>query len=308
MLLSTKARTLRRFAGLRTEGYAVALNLTLSAAIDKYLLAMRANGRARNTIDTVGGSLRLWQRYVGDINLRRAVTTAIPYISQRLDTLSHNSGCVEFQRFRCFFRWCVRQHWLADSPLEGLRPPRPTETPVMVLSDAQIRALLHAGDAYDRAAVLLMLGSGMRVGEVVALRWVDCTEGRLTVHGKGFKVRRVEPGMVAMEALEALPHRGQWIFPMSVGVLKWRMARLAERTCIPFHAHLLRHSFAMRFIRAGGTIDELSRLLGHAKLDTTMIYLRADLEERALASQRRLNPCDALLLGDGAKVLPFRRR
>jgi integrase len=97
---------------------------------------------------------------------------------------------------------------------------------------------------------------------------------------------------------------------MSVGVLKWRMWRLSERTGIPFHAHLLRHSFAMRFIRAGGTIDELSRLLGHAKIDTTMIYLRADLEERALAAQRKFNPCDALLGHEplnGAKVIPFQR-
>jgi len=310
VLLSTKARTLRRSIGLlRTQEYVVGKNLAFSEAIGKYLLVMRANGRARNTIDTVGGTLRLWQRYLGDVNLRRAAASAIPYLSDRLDSLSHNTGCVEFQRLRCFLRFCVRQHWLPDNPLEGLRPPRPTETPVTVLSDAQIRALLRAGDAYDRAAVLLMLGSGMRVGEVVLLRWADCLDGRLTVHGKGSKVRRVDPGMVAMEALEALPRRGQWIFPMTVGVLKWRMARLAERTSIPFHAHLLRHSFAMRFIRAGGTIDELSRLLGHAKLDTTLVYLRADLEDRALEAQRRLNPCDALLRGDPfpGKVLPFRR-
>ena len=176
-----------------------------------------------------------------------------------------------------------------------------------VLSDAQIRALLRAGDAYDRAAVLLMLGSGMRVGEVVALRWADCQDGRLTVHGKGSKTRRVEPGMVAMRAVNALPRTEQRVFPMSVGTLKWRMSRLAERTSMPFHGHLLRHSFAMRFIHLGGTIEELSRLLGHAKLDTTLIYLRADSEERSLASQRAHNPADALLGGDGGKVVPFRR-
>ena len=283
------------------------MTLALGTAIDKYLLAMRANGRARNTIDTVGGSLRIWQRYVGDVNLRRAAASAIPYIAQRLDSLSHSTGCVEFQRFRCFFRWTVRQHLLPDSPLEGLRPPRPTETPIAVLSDAQIRALLAAGDVYDRAAVLLMLGSGMRVGEVVLLRWADCMDGCVTVHGKGSKVRRVDPGVVAMRAVNALPHNGQWIFPMTVGVLKWRMARLAERTNMPFHAHLLRHSFAMRFIHLGGTIQELSRLLGHSKLDTTMQYLRADLEDRALEAQRRLNPADALLGGGGGKVVLFRR-
>jgi len=281
--------------------------MKLTAAIDQYILALRANGRAHNTIYNVQGGLRAWERHVGNVNLRRAAASAIPYLSQRLDILSHNSGVVEFQRFYGFFRWSVRQRWLPDNPLEGLKPPRTIETPIAVLSDTQIRALLAAGDTYDRAAVLLMLGSGMRVGEVTALRWVDCLDGRLTVHGKGSKVRRVDPGVVAMQAVNALPHDGQWIFPMTVGVLKWRMVRLAERTCIPFHAHLLRHSFAMRFIRLGGTIDELSKLLGHAKLDTTLIYLRADSEERALQAQRRLNPADALLGGDGGVVVPFRR-
>jgi integrase len=63
----------------------------------------------------------------------------------------------------------------------------------------------------------------------------------------------------------------------------------------------------MRFIHLGGTIQELSRLLGHSKLDTTMQYLRADLEDRALEAQRRLNPADALLGGGGGKVVLFRR-
>lgn len=282
------------------------MGMKLTAAIDQYILALRANGRARNTTYNVQGGLRAWQRQVGDINLHQAAASAIPYLSQRLDILAHNSGVVEFQRFCGFFRWCVRQHWIPDNPLEGLSPPRTMETPVTVLSDAQIRALLAAGDLYDRAAVLLMLGSGMRVGEVTALRWADCVDGRLTVHGKGSKVRRVAPGMVAMGALKNLPHKDARVFPMTVGVLKWRMARLAERTCIPFHAHLLRHSFAMRFIHLGGTIEELSRLLGHAKLDTTLIYLRADSEERALAAQKAHNPADALLGGGAGKVIPFR--
>jgi len=282
----------------------------LSEAIGKYLLALRANGRARNTIYNVQGGLRAWQRDVGDVNLKRAAATAIPYLSQRLDILSHNSGCVEFQRFCGFFRWCVRQHWLPDNPLEGLSPPRTMETPIAVLSDAQIHALLAAGDVYDRAAVLLMLGSGMRVGEVTTLRWDNFVGTRANILGKGSKVRRVEIATVAMEALGSLPRTGQRVFPMTVGVLKWRMARLSLRTGIPFHAHLLRHSFAMRFIDHGGTIQQLSRLLGHSKLDTTLTYLRANLEQEALAAQARYNPADVLLGDDdgGGTVIPFRLR
>jgi integrase len=294
--------------------------LSLQEAVDSYILALRANGRARNTIYNVGNTLRLWQGDVGDLSLRQAAATIPSYLSQRLDTLSHNSGVVEFQRLRCFMRYCVGQHWLPDSPLEGMRPPRTMDTPIAILSDAQIQALLDAGDAYDRAALFLMLGSGMRIGEVAALRWADCTGDRLTVHGKGSKIRRVEPGVIAMRTLEELPRKDHRVFPMSVGVLKWRMWRLSERTGIPFHAHLLRHSFAMRFIRAGGTIDELSRLLGHAKIDTTATYLRADLEERALAAQRRLNPADIFwqgpqtpapvtpAVGGYGNIIPFRPR
>jgi integrase len=65
-----------------------------------------------------------------------------------------------------------------------------------------------------------------------------------------------------------------------------------------FHAHQLRHTFAQRFLEAGGAIEDLSEILGHARLDTTAIYVRAFRRERALDAQRKFNPADALFTSE----------
>jgi integrase len=178
-----------------------------------------------------------------------------------------------------------------------------------VLSDDELRRLLAAGDHVERVVIMVLLGSGMRLGELGRLTWADIHGDELLLHGKGGKERRVAPGRVALAALGSLPRTGEAVLPFKVSNLKRRLKILSERTGIHFHAHVLRHTFADRFIQAGGTVEELSHILGHSNLNTTMIYIRRHQRDRALRAQRRLNPCDALLGGNdsGGKVISFRR-
>jgi integrase/recombinase XerC len=166
---------------------------------------------------------------------------------------------------------------------------------------------LAAGDHIDRVIIILLLGSGMRLGELVKLTWADVHGDELLLHGKGGKERRVAPGRVALAALSSLPRTDGAVLPFKASNLKRRLKVLSLKTGIQaFHAHALRHSFSDRFIAAGGSVEELSFVLGHSNLNTTMIYIRRHQRDRALEAQRRLNPCDALLGGD-SKVVPFRR-
>ena len=79
-------------------------------------------------------------------------------------------------------------------------------------------------------------------------------------------------------------------------MLKAHLKRLGDRTGVHFSARVLRHAFCDRFIGAGGTVEELSVILGHKSPSTTMLYLHHRHEHgRALEAQRRLNPADTLL-------------
>ena len=95
---------------------------------------------------------------------------------------------------RRFGRWLAKEGAVIEDPLEGMRPPKLDAKVVPVLTDDQLRRLLKAcegrtlRDRRDEALVRLMLETGLRAGEVVALRVedVDVEGGTLLVRrGKG---------------------------------------------------------------------------------------------------------------------------
>jgi len=113
-----------------------------------------------------------------------------------------------------------------------------------------------------------------------------------------------------MAAIMSLPRIQATVLPFGRMGIDYHIRQTAKKAGIPLHAHILRHTFADRFIRSGGTVEDLAHILGHSNLQTTMVYIRRHQQERALEAQRRFNPCDALFRGgslDGPKVLPFRR-
>jgi len=280
--------------------------LYLGEAVIRYLESLAAGQRSPLYLNVLRSTFHQWLR-LGDVPLSRAAAGVNAYLAQRLAPLSHNSACQEFHRVRQFLDYCVAERWIERNPLRGLRAPRPHTVEIDVLSDEEIHRLLAAGDHIDRVIIILLLGSGMRLGELVKLTWADVHGDELLLHGKGGKERRVAPGRVALAALASLPRTDGAVLPFKASNLKRRLKVLSLKTGIQaFHAHALRHSFSDRFIAAGGSVEELSFVLGHSNLNTTMIYIRRHQRDRALEAQRRLNPCDALLGGD-SKVVPFRR-
>ena len=287
----------------------VGMALILGEAIASYLQALSAARRSRVYVKMMGYSLGRWETYSSDPILAHATDTINGFLSQRFIGLSHNSGVQEFHRFRLFLDYCVAQHWLVENPLRRLRAPRTRDVDVNVLTDGELGALLAQASPIARAILIILLGSGMRLGELERLRWSDIHGDELVLHGKGDKDRRVAPGRVAMAAIMSLPRTQPTVLPFGRMGIDYHIRHTAKKAGIEgVHAHRFRHAFADRFIRVGGMVEDLSHILGHSNLNTTMVYIRRHQQERALEAQRRLNPCDALLGDGGGKVLPFHRR
>ena len=80
--------------------------------------------------------------------------------------------------------------------------------------------------------------------------------------------------------------------PLNRGALLLLIKRLAERAQVPnADVHRFRHTFAVNFLRNGGNVLELQRLLGHEKLDTVNIYVRLAQSDLS-AAQRIASPAD----------------
>jgi site-specific recombinase XerC len=180
------------------------------------------------------------------------------------------------------------------------RGMRRVEPPIEPLSGRELGRLLAAvegRDWLDRrnvALINLMARAGLRVAEVTGLNRGDVElndrSGRVLVRqGKGSKERRVPLSLEARRALAAYletrpPWAGEALFVTRTGErlatrdvqrLVTAAAQRAglERRVTP---HLLRHTFATRFLRSGGDLATLQAILGHTSLATTARYLHPD--------------------------------
>jgi integrase/recombinase XerD len=184
---------------------------------------------------------------------------------------------------------------------------------ISFLTDDEVDALLSAPDPdtwlgrRDHALLLVAIQTGLRVSELTSLTCVDVQLGsgaHLRCHGKGRK-ERITPLTTQVRAVmeEWLgQHRGgpdDALFPSrrqgplssdAVAAVVARHTRTATRRCPSLRAktvtpHVLRHTCAMRLLAVGVDNSVIALWLGHEGVETTQIYLHADLaiKERALA-------------------------
>jgi site-specific recombinase XerD len=183
------------------------------------------------------------------------------------------------------------------------RVPRPKVEQAVrpTYSDDSIDRLLDACantdpelEARNRAIILLLVESGMRVGELCQLRieHIDFTMRQARIRGKGGKWRHVFWGPTTAEELEHYApyrtHEREGIFfmsgnahkgnPITYNTVLLLFRRLAERSGVklPLGApiHALRHTFAHKVLHAGIDGLHLQQLMGHADMQTTSRYVR----------------------------------
>lgn len=201
----------------------------------------------------------------------------------------------------------------------AIPPKRVDRQLVSFLDKAEVDALLAAPDRdtwvgrRDHALLLVAVQTGLRVSELTALVCQDVSLGsgaHVRSHGKGRK-ERITPlttqtcGVLRVWLAERRGGPRDPLFPSrrgghlsrdAVALLVTKHARAAEQHCPSLGAktispHVLRHTAAMRLLAAGVDTTVIAMWLGHEGVETTQIYLHADLaiKERALA---RTAPAD----------------
>jgi integrase/recombinase XerD len=145
----------------------------------------------------------------------------------------------------------------------------------------------------DLAIVGLMLLHGLRSCEVLALNREDVQlpESQIRVLGKGKKIRVLPLARESVEllnhylSLERPPHCGHALFVCLKGPARGnRMTPAGLRSLFRHHRktsrvtnanpHRFRHTFALDMMRAGISLPALMQLMGHAQIQTTLVYLQ----------------------------------
>ena len=234
--------------------------------------------------------------------------------ARRTEGLGNASTARELSALKAFIAFARQQAGDPDPARPRLRGPRLKKglprpvTPDEAVNLADGVDALAGTDwigARDRAVLLLMYGSGLRIAEALSLTGRDAALGEvLQVTGKGGK-QRVVPILPITRAAVAdyartCPYplapseplfRGAKGGPLSPVMVQRAMAQARRALGLPDTAtpHALRHSFATHLLSAGADLRSLQELLGHASLGSTQIYTRVDAAS-LLENYRKAHP------------------
>ncbi len=234
-----------------------------------------------------------WKRHQQSIEKAKPAT-----INQRLVALNG------------FLDWCAKQGIIRSNPAAAVTGLTLAGHAPKALDESALRRLLrtvHAGgDLRDIALVETLVGTGLRVSELLALQIEDVTITRRAGHlivrmGKKGNQRSVPLVAAVRQALSAYlavhpqrdnpkaklwqGQRGDLQDRSAVTRVLQGYAQQAQIAC--FGPHVLRHTFATRYLAANPSdLRGLAALLGHASLNTVMIYTQPSLEDLAERMER----------------------
>jgi integrase/recombinase XerD len=161
---------------------------------------------------------------------------------------------------------------------------------------------LFGGVSNDKSRLMLMTlySSGIRVSELVKLKWKDLELDQKIAWvraGKGSKDRMIILSDAIIRKLAVLGRESEYVFPGRNGPLTTRniqeiVKRAAAKAGIDkkITPHTLRHSFATHLLEAGNDIRLIQELLGHSNLQTTQIYTHVSSEQK----RKVVSPMDVL--------------
>ena len=204
---------------------------------------------------------------------------------------------------RSFVRFLERQGLADSAGLNATSAPKLPKTLPKPVSEKQAK-LVSQNDAQlseepwinarDAAAMSLMYGCGLRIGEVLNLhsnQFCNDTDNVLRITGKGNKTRLVPLLPVVRQSVDEYLNLSPYVVednePMFRGakggvlqpaIIQKQMRKLRSAFGLPDSAtpHALRHSFATHLLAGGGDLRSIQELLGHASLSTTQLYTAVD--------------------------------
>jgi site-specific recombinase XerD len=193
-----------------------------------------------------------------------------------------------------FMDWCWKEGYIPNNPCASIKPIKFEEKPREPLSNMELEIVRDACENYrDKAMIELFYSTGCRLSEMVNLKISDIDFASKEVHlfGKGSKHRTSYLNAKAEYMLKKYfelerpkesisdsvfvifrkPYNG-----MQKGAIYARVKAIQKRSGIErsLFPHLLRHTMATHALNRGMNVAEVKEILGHEKLDTTMIYAK----------------------------------
>lgn len=270
--------------------------MTLENAIFDFLTDQSVKGNSAYTLTYYESILKRFEQFCGNVDVNTLTVQKCKdyYFFLCDDGLCSGSVQTYIRGLRAFLRWLFENDYISVNIPHKFKLPKAYRKEIDILTDDEIYKLYHSfGNDFCGVRNLcicsLMLDSGLRLNEVLTLKksLFHLDEGYCIVDGKCQKQRIVPIGKVSAEhintylSLSPFPCRmSRYLFtnengdPLTRNGFKSIFRSLKTASGISrLHPHLLRHTFATRYLENGGNIYALQNILGHTSLEMVKRYL-----------------------------------
>lgn len=204
--------------------------------------------------------------------------------------------------FSSFFSWLEEENFILKNPVRRIHKVKTGTQVREVLSDESLESIRDTCTrSRDLAMIDLLASTGMRVGELVKLNREDInfTERECVVFGKGNKQRIVYFNARAkihlQQYLNERSDQNEALFVslnnpqkrLQISGVEVRLRKIGREANVPrVHPHKFRRTLATMAIDKGMPVEQVQKLLGHVKIDTTMHYAMVSQNNVKLSHRR----------------------
>jgi len=284
--------------------------VSLSQAIEGYLIAAYARRLSRHTLALYVRSFRYLQEFLEEDRAMDEISAGdVRAFLGSLDGMSPNSVRKHYVGLSALWTWAVGEGVARRHVVREVDPPRETRRDIIPYTEEDVKAMLSKCERSrgyvrpgkrrcansrptamrDRAMITLLVDTGIRASELCGLRIYQCDlrNQRVTVEGKGRKERVVPISARTAQVIwrylatrEDAERKAGFLFttmrggPMERNALRRLLHRIGERAGVQgVNVHRFRHTFAIWFLRNGGNVFALQRVLGHSTMTMVERYL-----------------------------------
>ena len=263
---------------------------TNSELLDMFISAKRVEGCSEKTLKYYQASIMRLFSTVDIPAIRMRTDDLRGYLSEYQQTSQSSKSNIDNIRriLSSFFAWLEDENYILKSPVRRIHKIKSNQPVKETYTDESLEIMRdQCGCLRDLALIDLLSSTGMRVGELVRLNRsdIDFENRECVVFGKGSKERPVyfdaRTKIHLKNYLDSRTDKNPALFVsliqpfkrLEISGVEIRLRNLGRKLGITkVHPHKFRRTLATRAIDKGMPIEQVQRLLGHAKIDTTMQY------------------------------------
>lgn len=275
------------------EMYEATEDLGPDDLLDSYVSALQVECRSQKTIDRYAYIINKLMKFAKVPTRRISIYHLRNFIATEKARGIQDTTLEGYREiFTAYFNWLQRETLIEKNPCANLGVIKCAKKEKKIYTSRELERLnRNCENARDRAILHVLRSTGCRISEVSGMNrdQVDLDKLECVVHGKGNKDRIVYMDEVAgMMLSEYLAERkdicpalfiGKGRKRLLPGGIRARLKQLAAMAHVDHvHPHKFRRTLATNLAKHGMPIQEIARVLGHEKIDTTMEYVVLDNE------------------------------